>query len=65
MASFGVLLAGFMIKWAGFDDAPTVQLKEIAVHKFVAIKITVSAVLIPIALFFFARYSLNEEQQSS
>ena len=62
MASFGVLLAGFMIKWAGFDDATTVQLKEIAVHKFVAIKITVSAVLIPIALIFFARYSLTEDQ---
>lgn len=62
LASFGLLLAGFMIKWAGFDDANTPQLKEIAVHKFVVIKITVSAVLIPLALIFFARYSLNEDQ---
>ena len=62
IGSVGVLLAGFMIKWAGFDDATTVQLKEIAVYKFVVIKITVSAVLIPIALLCLARYSLNEDQ---
>ena len=62
IGSVGVLLAGFMIKWAGFDDATTVQLKEIAVYKFVVIKITVSAVLIPIALLCLARYSLDEDQ---
>ena len=62
VASVGVLLAGFMINWAGFDDAATAQSKEVAVYKFVVIKIAVTAVLIPMAVFFLARYSLTEEQ---
>ena len=62
IASVGVLFAGVMINWAGFDDATTVELKEIAVYKFVVIKIAVTVVLIPLAVFFLARYSLNEEQ---
>ena len=62
VASVGVLLAGFMINWAGFDDAATAQSKEVAVYKFVVLKIAVTAVLIPMAVFFLGRYSLTEEQ---
>ena len=62
VGSVGVLVAGFMIKWAGFDDSNTPELKEIAVHKFVIIKIAVMAVLVPIALLCLTRYSLNEDQ---
>ena len=62
IASVGVLLAGVMISWAGFDDATTAEAKEVAVYKFVVIKIAVTAVLIPMAVFFLARYSLTEAQ---
>ena len=62
IASVGVLVAGFMINWAGFDDATTDQSKAIAVYKFVVIKIAVTAVLIPMAVLFLARYTLTEEQ---
>ena len=62
VGSVGVLIAGFMIKWAGFDDANTPELKEIAVHKFVVIKISVMCVLVPMALACLTRYSLSEDQ---
>ena len=62
VGSVGVLAAGFMIKWAGFDDANTPELKEIAVHKFVVIKIALMTVLVPIALLCLTRYSLNEDE---
>ena len=62
IASVGVLLAGFMISWAGFDDADTAELKEVAVYRFVVIKVCLTAVLIPMAIMFLARYSLTEDQ---
>jgi len=62
VGSVGVLLAGFMIKWAGFDEANTLALKEVAVYKLAVVKVLVSFVLVPAGLLCLARYSLNEEQ---
>ena len=65
VGSVGVLLAGLMIKWAGFDDAHTPQQQETAVYQFVVIKIGLTAVLIPIALLCLSRYSLTAEQHAA
>ena len=65
VGSVGVLFAGLMIQWAGFDDAGTPDLKEIAVYKLVVIKIAVSAILVPLGLLCLTKYSLNEEQHRS
>ena len=65
VGSVGVLLAGFMIKWAGFDDAHTPQQQEIAVYQFVLIKIILMAVLVPLALVCLSRYSLSSDQHSA
>ena len=62
VASVGVLFAGFMIQWAGFDEANTIELKEVAVYKFVVIKIAISSLLVPLALLCLSRYSLTEDQ---
>ena len=53
------------IQWAGFDDANTSELKEIAVYKLVTIKIAVSAILVPLGLVCLTRYSLSEDQHRS
>jgi Na+/melibiose symporter-like transporter len=65
VGSVGVLFAGLMIQWAGFDDANTSELKEIAVYKLVTIKIAVSAILVPLGLLCLTRYSLSEDQHRS
>jgi len=51
-----------MIQWAGFDEANNIELKEVAVYKFVVIKIAISSLLVPLALLCLSRYSLTEDQ---
>ncbi len=65
VGSVGVLFAGLMIQWAGFDDADTIELKEVAVHELVIIKIVMSTILVPLGLLCLTRYSLSEEQHRS
>ena len=38
VGSVGVLLSGVIIKWAGFDDASSLELKEVAVYNLAEIK---------------------------
>ena len=37
VGSVGVLLAGVIIKWAGFDEANSQELKEVAVYNLATI----------------------------
>lgn len=62
VGSVGVLLAGVIIKWAGFDDASSLELKEVAVYNLAAIKVAVSLLLVPLGLLCLTRYTLSAEQ---
>ena len=42
VGSVGVLLAGVIIKWSGFDEANSQELKEVAVYNLATIKVAVS-----------------------
>ena len=62
VGSVGVLLAGVIIKWAGFDEASNQELKEVAVYNLATIKVAVSLFLVPLGLLCLTRYTLSEEQ---
>ena len=62
VGSVGVLLSGVIVKWAGFDDASTLELKEVAVYNLAEIKVAVSLLLVPLGLLCLTRYTLSAEQ---
>ena len=62
VGSVGVLLSGVIIKWAGFDDASSFELKEVAVYNLAEIKVAVSLLLVPLGLLCLTRYTLSAEQ---
>ena len=62
VGSVGVLLSGVIIKWAGFDDASSLELKEVAVYNLAEIKVAVSLLLVPLGLLCLTRYTLSAEQ---
>ena len=49
-------------RWAGFDDASSLELKEAAVYKLAGIKVAVSLLLVPLGLLCLTRYTLSAEQ---
>ena len=62
VGSVGVLLSGVIVKWAGFDDASTLELKEVAVYNLAEVKVAVSLLLVPLGLLCLTRYTLSAEQ---